>query len=254
MADELVRELNRLGYLPVFLPRTNVDPPELYNYARGAAGLIRRGPLSKYAPQVKDLKFRDGSLGDIEYKYTSTKKLDAAVSFLENALRAIGIDSVPKIDLGFTGSTDFSFSFTKVTYRSVDPADLDGVIRTISTEGIPKAYVDAGNLHIAYEYAYSKELLMSRGDRKEFTHDISGKVDAYLNLGVKGSASVASSTTISFKSNADAAAFAYKAGRLQREDGAWVFYPEEIKRSGLTEEKQIYLPQRGIVLTAQDSS
>jgi hypothetical protein len=250
MADELVRALNKLGYLPVFLPRTKVEPPELYNYARSNQRLIRRGALSAYIPKAKDLMPTEGDLGDIEYKYSSKKKLDAAVSFLENALKAIGIDSVPKIDLGFTGSNDFSFAFTKVRYRSVDPARLDGVIRTISTEGIPQEYVDAGNLHIAYEYAYAQELLMSRGDRKEFIHDISGKVGTYLDLGTKGSASIASSTTISFKSKADPAAFAYKAGQLVKEAGGWEFFPEEVKTAGLTEQRQVYVPQRGVVLTA----
>jgi hypothetical protein len=137
-----------------------------------------------------------------------------------------------------------------VRYRSVDPARLDGVIRTISTEGIPQEYVDAGNLHIAYEYAYAQELLMSRGDRKEFIHDISGKVGTYLDLGTKGSASIASSTTISFKSKADPAAFAYKAGQLVKEAGGWEFFPEEFKTAGLTEQRQVYVPQRGVVLTA----
>lgn len=252
MADQLVRSLNRLGYLPVFLPRTKIEPPELYNYAPANQRLVRRGPLSAYIPAAKDLTPSEGDLGDIEYQYSSKKKLDAAVSFLENALRAIGINSVPKIDLGFTGSNDFSFAFTKVRYRSVDPSRLDGIIRAISTEGIPPEYVDAGNLHIAYEYAYAQELLMSRGDRKEFSHDISGQVGAYLDLGTKGTASVASSATISFKSNADPAAFAYKAGRLLQENGGWVFYPEEVKTAGLTPQQRIYVPQRGIVLTAQE--
>ena len=251
MADELVRVLNKLGYVPVFLPRTGVEPPELYNYSPVNQRLVRRGELSTYLPAAKDLKPTEGDLGDIDYKYSSTKKLDAAVSFLENALKSIGIEAVPKIDLGFTGSKDYSFAFTKVKYRSVDPARLDGLIRTMSTDGIPQAYVDEGNLHVAYEYAYAQQLLMSRGDRKEFTHDISGKVDAYLDLGTKGSVAVASSTTISFKSNAQPAAFAYKAGQLVRENGAWVLYPEEVRKNGLVEQRQNYLPQRGIVLAVQ---
>ena len=56
MADELVRALNKLGYLPVFLPRTKVEPPELYNYARTNQRLIRRGALSAHVPKAKDLK------------------------------------------------------------------------------------------------------------------------------------------------------------------------------------------------------
>ncbi len=89
---------------------------------------------------------------------------------------------MPKLDLGFTGAKNFSFAFTGVTYLSVDPAQLGQVIRDMTTEGIPQAYVDAGRLHVAYEYAYAQELLMSRGDKKAFSEDISGKVGAYLDL------------------------------------------------------------------------
>jgi hypothetical protein len=254
MADALVRALNAIGYVPVFLPRTQVAPPELYTYTRSSGRLVRHGSLQEYIPAVKDLVPTEGRLGDINAKFSSKKDLDAAVSFLENALKAIGIDSVPKLDLGFAGSNDFSFAFTDVTFRSVDPARLHKLIGTISTEGIPKAYVEDGNLHIAYEYAYAKELVMSRGDRKAFKADISGKVDAYIDLGAKGSVSLENATTISFKSSADAAAFAYKAGRLMQEDGGWVFYPEEVRKFGATEQRQAYVPQRGVVMTAQDNT
>ena len=249
MADALVKELNRLGYQPVFLPRTAVTPPELYNYERENRRLVRRGALSNYLPAALALQPARGQLGNVAYKYTSEKKLDAAVSFLETALKCIGITAVPKIDLGFTGSRSFSFAFTDVEYLSVDPARLDQVIRDMSTSGIPTTYVDAGQLHVAYEYAYARELLMSRADKKAFASDISGAIGTYIDLGVQGSASVASETTISFKNaSGSAAAFAYKAGRLAREDGQWVLYPEVVSRHGLVEERSPFLPQPAAVL------
>lgn len=252
MADALVRELNRLGYQPVFLPRTGVTPPELYNYERQNQRLVRRGALREYLPAAAALQPTRGQLGDINYRYTSEKKLDAAVSFLETALKCIGISAVPKIDLGFAGSKDFSFAFTDVYYLSVDPARLDGVIRDLSTQGIPQSYVDAGQLHVAYEYAYAKELLMSRGDKRAFTHDIQGDVGTYFDVGLEGSVSVASASTISFKNaKGDAAAFAYKAGKLARENGQWVLYPEVVSKGNLIGEREPYVPQPAIVLTAE---
>jgi hypothetical protein len=251
MSDALVRELNRRGYQPVFLPRTGVSPPELYNYSRENQRLVRRGELANYLPAVKKLVPTKGQLGDIAYKYTSEKKTDAAVSFLENALRCIGIDAVPKIDLGFAGSKDFSFAFTDVTYQSVDPAVLDPILRGMSTGGIPKEYVEAGRLHIAYEYAYARELVMNRGDKKSFAADISGKIGEFLDLGAKGSVSVLNQSTISFKGKDTAAAFAYKAGRLAVEDGVWVLYPEEVTKHGAIEERSAYLPQPAIVLSVE---
>jgi hypothetical protein len=171
------------------------------------------------------------------------------VSFLENALKCIGVNAAPRLDLGFAGSKDFSFAFTDVTYESVDPAQLDRLIGGMATEGIPVEYVDAGHLHVAYEYAYAGELIMTRGDKQSFSGDISGKVGDFLDLGTQGSVTVASNSAISFKSaDAARAAFAYKAGRLALQAGRWAFYPEEVATRGLVEERAGYLPQPAIVL------
>jgi hypothetical protein len=248
MADELVRALNGLGYTPVFMPETGLQPPELWNYSPARRQLVRRGALSVYLPAAAQLVPVDGDLGDINYKYSSSKKLDAAVSFLENSLKCIGIDAVPKIDLGFAGSTDFAFAFTSVTSRRVDPALLDGLIKNFSTDGIPQRYIDEGNLHIAYQYAYAHELLMSRADKKDFTQNVSGKIGTFVDIGTKGSVSVASDTTISFKGKSASAAFAYKAGRLTRNGNRWEFFPEEVKVAGLVEQRTPYLPLRGLAL------
>jgi hypothetical protein len=73
MADQLVLALNRLGYLPVFLPRTNIAPPELYNYSRTNRRLVRYGALSAYLPAVTNLVPNEGDLAAINYKYSSSK-------------------------------------------------------------------------------------------------------------------------------------------------------------------------------------
>lgn len=252
MADALVKALNKLGYQPVFLPRSGAEPPEVYHYLRKEARLVRVGELAPFLPAAATLVPTEGQLGDINYSYTSSKKVDAAVSFLEQALKCIGIDAVPKIDLGFTGAKEFSFAFTNVHYRSVDPARLYALIKDLSTAGMPAEYVEGGRLHLAYEYAYARELVMARGDRKAFDNDIRGQVGAYFDVGAKGSVSVASATTISFK-NADntSVAFAYKAGQLMQEDGHWVLYPEEVNRNGLVEEREPFVPQRAVVLSVE---
>ena len=249
MADVLVKQLAQLGYQPVFLPRTGVTPPEVYNYDKANQRLVRLGELREYLPQAGNLKPTDGQLGDINYHYTSEKKLSAAMNFLDAALKCIGISAAPKLDLSFAGSKEFSFAFTDVTYLSVDPARLHQIIADMTTKGIPPSYVDAGTLHIAYEYAYATELLMSRGDKKAFAENISGKVGAFIDLGVQGSVSVASTSTISFKNAKGlSAAFAYKAGRLAREAGKWVLYPETVSKFGAVEERKPFLPQPGVVL------
>jgi hypothetical protein len=255
MADALVREINRLGYQLVFQPRTGVFPPELYNYEPANRRLVRRGALASYLPQAGGLVPSKGQLAAIDLLYTSKKQHQGAASLLSNALKCIGIDSTPNLDLGFTGAREYAFSITEVTYESIDPAVLDPLIRNLSPTGIPARYVEGGHLHVVYEYAYAGELLMSRADRKDFSHDISGKVGAYLDMGLKGEASVKNSSTLSFKSTQGLrAAFAYKAARLTRDGGAWVLYPEVIRSGkGLFEERQPYIPQPGVVIEVIDS-
>jgi len=158
---------------------------------------------------------------------------------------------VPKIDLGFTGTKEFAFAFTDVSYISLDPAQLSHVIAGLSTAGIPRSMVEEGRLHVAYEYAYANELVMSRADRKGFSKDISGDVGAYIKVGVEGSVAVSNSSTVSFKNaKGESAAFAYKAGRLALEENQWVMYPEEVVTKALGEFPAPFIPQPAVVLWA----
>src|SRR5271170_5830062 len=171
MADALVKLLNSYGYQPVFLPRTGIRPPELYNFANHR--LIRRGPLKNYIVEVARLQLTTGAMASIEGKRTTGKHFKAAIDFLRSALAALGISSVPKLDLSFAGSSELAFSFANVTYESLEPAVLDGVLQELKIPpAIPDSYVQEGALHIAYEYIYSTTLRMSRADGSSFSTDI----------------------------------------------------------------------------------
>lgn len=253
MADSLVRTLNGLGYQPVFLARSGIKPPELYSYLRQQRRLVRLGALTNFLPAGTVLPPSTGQLGNIQTEYKTDKSFDGAISFLEQALLCIGVGAVPSIDLGFAGSREFSFAFAGVQYASVDPADLYPVIGGFEPKGLPREYLEDGRLHIAYEYAYASELLMSRGDKQAFSADVGGKLGEYFKIGAKGSVSLASKTTISFKGDpGTVAAFAYKAGRLEREHGHWTFYPEEVSKAGLTETRQPFVAQRAVALTVEE--
>src|ERR1043166_4916861 len=127
MSDALVTMLNSYGYQPVFLPRTGVVPPELYNFANKR--LVRQGELARFFKKPVTFTPSKGRLGDLQGKVTSSKNFSAALGFLQKALQALGISGMPKIDLSFTGSKEFVFSFSEVTYQSVDPAVLDGILQ-----------------------------------------------------------------------------------------------------------------------------
>jgi len=255
MSDALVKMLNSYGYQPVFLPRTGVVPPELYNFANKR--LVRRGELTRFFEKPVTFTPTKGKLGDLQGKITSSKHSAAAVGFLQQALQALGISGMPKIDLSFTGSKEFVFAFSEVTYQSVDPAVLDGMLQDLTIPlAIPDAYVQMEGLHIAYEYAYASALTMSRSDGKKFDGDISGNVGAYIDLGAKGSVELKANSTISFSSRAgEVAAFAYKAGQLHKSGNRWTFEPEVVMRAadGKVTRKTLFLPARTVVPTAEEA-
>ncbi len=231
MADALVKLLNNNGYQPIFLPRTHVAPPELYSYSKGLRRLVRWGALATNVPDAAKLPHRRGRLAQIEYQETSSKHGEGSLSFLKNALRAIGIEDTPKLDLSFTGGRELSFCFGGVTYDAVDPAELSRVIQHIDTDAFPKEVVEGGNLHIAYEYAFATSLKLQRADRHDFEADISADIGQYVDLGTKAKVAAESKGVVSFTGTAaDVAAFAFKAGRLELQDKTWRFYPEEIQK------------------------
>lgn len=249
MADALVQELNKRGYQPLFLPRTGVEPPELYSWARSKKKLARRGHLSNYLPRGTLLESTLAKAPDIERHATSSKNQSAAISFLKHALACIGIDGAPSLNLKFVGQVDISFRFTDVRLASFD--GMDRVVReSLDFDAIPPDYFAEGDLHVAYEYLYAKELLLSRSDQRAFEHDISASVQTHFNVGLKGKVEMRSDTTLSFASTTnERVAFAARFGQLVRQEGAWYFYPDEGKMGG--SDRRDIIPARGVVLDTE---
>jgi hypothetical protein len=253
MADALVTLLNRAGYQPVFLPRTGLTPPELYNYGKetGKARLIRRGPLADYLPEPVDFEVIRSSLPDISHAHTSSKDLSASVSFLSRCLACLGITAVPSLDLSFAGTNQLVFAFKGVWSLRVEPSALDHMLRSLDLGAIPEEYVERGFLHVAYDYAFTPSLVVQREDRRAFSAGVDGDIGQFIQLGADAKVAVEDRSTISFNvANAHVPAFAYKSGRLVH-DTRWRFYPEETYRSGTEESSRPFVMRRGVVLDAE---
>lgn len=257
MADAFVKQLNQWGYLPVFLPQTNLVPPDLYNFKDSDHKLVRRGPLQDYLPGGTSLPEEVGDLPDqLKHTETSSKSLSGAISFLQNGLACLGVTGIPRIDLSFTKSRTFEFLLGGLTYRRVPASKLDLVIRGLRTDAIPAAYVSGGHLHVAYEYAYARTLTLRWTTGGGTSGDIGGDVSQLVELGGKAKAEWTSETSISFeRPDGQPVAFAYRAGRLELEPGGWVFFPDEFKAAGalqsMGEEQPLYLVARGVVLEVE---
>ena len=138
MPDALVSVLNRAGYLPVFLPQTGLSPPDVMLYDRKVHRLKRYGTLAELAPMVKTIHPRSSNVAPIEGYCKTEKSSHTALGFLKAVLRVIGINSAPKLDLGFASTSDLVFSFLGVTGKEVDLLQLNDVLKTLHLEGLPE--------------------------------------------------------------------------------------------------------------------
>ena len=256
--DALMRLLNSQGYQPVLSPRTNLAPPELYVFTDDK--LVRRGPLGDYMKGTEIPNLRKGSLLDIQQTLTSSKSWKAAASFLTNALRCIGVDGAPKVDLSFAQSRTLAFSFTGVTYSALDPSQIDHLLgmRGLDTGAIPQQNIDEGALHIVYEYAYADTLLMQDNSSDGADANFQAlNIQQFIDVGGKAQISATNNTTLSFKANSgEPAAFACKIGRLERRGSKWAFSPGEVMGAGLAANEggsRPYLVQRGAILEIEDA-
>lgn len=253
MRDRLVALLNDLGFQPVFLPTTGLEPPELYNHDRGR--LIRRGPLRRYL-QAPIPRPHVGVLPDIEHHHTSRKRVAEAANFLHNALRCIGV-APAKLSLAFAGGGDLVFAFSEVTTARIDPSDLDPLLQRLEVHAIPDEYVTGGALHVAYEYVYARRVSLRREDGKGFGAELGVRLHEFFDLGANGRVQMDDTTALTFTASDQApAAFGYKAGQLRLEHGKWSFYPEIVSyaRGEADDLAQAapYLPARGVVLMGLD--
>lgn len=252
MRDRLVALLNDLGFQPVFIPTTGLEPPELYNHDRGH--LIRRGPLARYL-KASIPRSHTGVLPDIEHHHTSGKRLAEATKFLHNALRCIGVLPV-ELSLAALGSDDLVFAFSEVTTLRIDPADLDPLLQQLEVHAIPDEYVRGDALHIAYEYVYARQVSLRRHDGKGFDAAIGGRVHELFDLGAKGKVRIEGSTALVFSASDEVpAAFGYKAGQLRLDNDRWTFYPEIVATARGEASSSVqapYLPARGVVLMGLD--
>jgi hypothetical protein len=256
MIDNLVWELNQLGYQPAWLPQTGLVPPDVYNLAEigGKRRLVRRGPLRDYLPAEATAKLVPvrGRTVDIEHHRTTNKKLSGTTEFLRRALSCLGVVSIPKLDLGFVGGSELTISFADVEFVRVDVSAIEPLLPHMQVHAIPDDVIERGRLHVAYEYLYAGSVLVARADQRAFDGDLEAKLPELIDVRDAAHVSVERGTRLVFAAKRERAAFAYKAARLRRPDTRW-----EIDLSAATrgaETAAPYLPaEPGVVFEVEDA-
>ena len=250
MSDELVRVLSKGGYQPIFLPRTGVQPPEVYGVVEKR--LVRHGPLQSYVRGAADLQRKTGHLPEIEAHRTSKKGANASAKFLLRALSCIGVDGL-RADLGLDSSEKLTFSFVDVTFEMVEPADIQRLFTQTLRVQFPRHLLRTGTAHVVYEYLFARRLRIVR----ERSQNTAFTLGASLTKELEGAISVTNESDSSFvlsSPNPIHAAFAFRAGLVLEEGSSLAFYPEVTKAlmggedAGLTP----YMPFRGMVAPVVD--
>jgi hypothetical protein len=257
MADRLVRWLNERGYQPVLLPETRMEPPDLYVYQQHR--LRYWDQLKKYLPAGAPLPAaKDSQLSDIHLVQTTQKTLDGTLGFIGNALRKLGIESGPNMDLSFAGTGELTFSIVGVTCKEVSLAEITELVKILKQELLPQDYLRSGVLHIAYKYAYAQKLEMKRADGGKFYGNITGiQVEELMKIKASGSVEVKNGDSLVFDSNGkESVAFAYKAARLRSAGDGFDVLPEDMKHltggdENILSESQFYLPAPEVVLKVE---
>jgi hypothetical protein len=254
--DALVKVLNDCGYNPILLPRSGLKPPEIYVYDNDR--LRRWGRLASAVPAgtLPDT-LNKGEATDIVYKETSRKGLRGAASFLEEALKLLGVGGAPNLDLSFARGSDVTFSFTEVSYQGLDPADIGAALRKgFDPAGLSEDYIDNELIYIAYEYAYANSVDMTMVDGIKAGVDLKAiKLDGFVDLGGKADIEVKTSTSLTFKGRGDKAVFACKVGNVRRKAGQFIFDAVEVLGQAFAPEEHgppPFLLRRGEILAVED--
>jgi len=256
--DALVKVMNGVGYNPILLPRTGIEPPFIYTYENKE--LKPWGRLTTAVPAGSlPSQLNGGVQNDISFTQSSRMTLEAAGNFLEDALRCIGVNSAPKLDLNFARGSQITFSFSSVTWRGLDPADVAIALnKGFDPVGLDESKVRLGMVHVAYDYAYADEIEMTLTQDVSDNIDLKAiKIDTFIDLGGKAEYKVKTSKTLTFKSKGDPAAFACKVGQVKPARQGWTFNATEIVGRNFAPEEgppAPYLLSRGQVLVVADDS
>ncbi len=256
--DALTVLLNSLGYQPLVLPKTGLKAPYVYSYKDTKLEPV--GPLSDFlASGTAQPELEEGEVPEIARKETDKKSGSAVASFLGDALQVIGITSAPKFTGSLSHGTDFVFSFDDITSEGLSYSKASRLLRSVdqdSLSDLPPGDLQAGYIHIAYEFLYAGSLGMRAASGTSAAFDAKAlQVQALLDVGASGQIEATSGTSLSFKPKTpQRAAFACKIGWLEKHGKELKLHIHEDEGEGFLADEggpKPYLLERGVVIRAE---
>ena len=225
--DQLIAYLNSKGYQPILLGKAGIEPPSFFILDKAQQRYVLLRSFNSVLPVGVAPVAAGPLLPAMEFaRITASKQhAEVSVSFMKGLLERFGIGGAPRLDALAKADADAAFSFGDVHYRRVDLGDLEDAMaqdpkafaKSFALK-LTRAELDAGLIHVGYEYLYSGAVEMHQGG------SVTGKVamSASFAKAAKVKAGLGAQGQAGERMGHDGdepVAFAFRVAQLQLVDG-----------------------------------
>ncbi len=185
--DPFLNLLKDFGYLPLRLPRADVQPLQLMNVSN--KDFILLGDLSDAmgaanGAKLPDVKTDITTAGEIQGTRSSTVKLSIGLNILGNILGALTGNNLD-VSAAYKNATTLTFEFADVTVNNVSIIQLDKFLNLAKIDSVAKQIQDlmlAGNAGVTTAVARTKKYLVSAQN----DHGVDVTADVPVLKGIAG--------------------------------------------------------------------
>jgi hypothetical protein len=185
--DPFLNLLKDFGYLPLRLPRADVQPLQLLNVSNKDFALL--GDLADAVSAgdgatLPEIKTDIPTAGQIQGTRSSTVKLSIGLNLLGNILGALTGNNLD-VSAAYKDASNLTFEFADVTVNNVSIVQLDKFLNLSKLDSVAKQIQDlmlAGNAGVTTAVARTKKYIISAQD----DHGVDVNADVPVIKGIAG--------------------------------------------------------------------
>lgn len=185
--DPFLNLLKDIGYLPLRLPRADVQPLQLLNVSGKeftVLGDLADAMNPSNGATLPPIKQDIATAGAIQGSHSSTVALSIGLNILGNILGALTGNNLD-VSAAYKNASSITFEFAEVTVSNVSIILLDKFLNLSTTNSVSKQIQDlmlAGNAGVTTAVARSKKYIVSAQDN----HGVDVNVDVPVLKGIAG--------------------------------------------------------------------
>lgn len=250
--EALLRFFNERGYQLALLARTDLTPPDVYDFREGS--YERLGPLAHFL--TSNAPIPEPALANaIDFEKVANTEHTAQISFsfFKNLLERFGLGSAEGQGKIATNA-ESTYCFKDVTIASVSVIDVEGALRAGLANDHVASQVKSGSIHIAYEYIYAGKVQISRGHHDDMAVGLSANIPQVAKGSATSSHLGKNTSLISYQNSVKPVVIAFKVGQLVKSGTEWKLKTRRgsagFDPSSANSSHYVYRP--GEILTVQD--